>query len=244
MKSSTSAQKLIITLKQQLKVKGLHYRDIAARLQVSEGTVKRYFSGKGVSVDVLEQLAEIVELDLFTLAALAQQQDLMADRPTKRQHAALRKNKLALAVFNYLYMGFTPAQLIEEFDLADHLDGILAKLEAIGLIRRLANNGIKLLAKPTNSGDTDEDVLSRRANLARVRLTDMARNIEKCEWSYFGARLSSISTARLRELVKRFESDIEALSKRDIDLPPSETQWYRILISAEPTSRSELFRGK
>jgi hypothetical protein len=44
-----------------------------ARLKVSEGTVKRYFSGKGVSVNVIDKLAEIVDLDLLSLAALAQE---------------------------------------------------------------------------------------------------------------------------------------------------------------------------
>ena len=90
MDSSTSTGKLLLTLKQQLRVKGLHYRDVAGRLKVSEGTVKRYFSGKGVGIDTLEKLAKIVDLDLLSLATLAQQHNIEGGLNLAQQAAVAR----------------------------------------------------------------------------------------------------------------------------------------------------------
>src|SRR5260370_29824483 len=117
MDTTTSAGKLIVTLRNEMRIRGLHYRDVAARLTVSEGTVKRYFSGKGLSIPVLERLAEIVELDLLSLATLAQQQTVAAGGLTRAQQNALIKHQATLAVLYNLGLGFTPTQLVNEFGI-------------------------------------------------------------------------------------------------------------------------------
>jgi transcriptional regulator with XRE-family HTH domain len=111
--ASTSTGKLILALKQQLKSKGLHYRDVAARLKCSEGTVKRHLSGKGITILALDKLAQVVDLDLLSLAALAQQQNVTEPWLTKAQQSALKRSRPCSVVLNYLSMGFTPAQLRE-----------------------------------------------------------------------------------------------------------------------------------
>jgi transcriptional regulator with XRE-family HTH domain len=89
MDTSTSAGRLIVVLEQLLKSKGLRYRNVAAHLQVSEGRVKRYLSGMGVSVHVFEQLAAMVDLDFLSLATLAQQQSMTAGGLSNAQRAVL-----------------------------------------------------------------------------------------------------------------------------------------------------------
>jgi AcrR family transcriptional regulator len=242
MDASTSAGKLIIALRQQLRIKGLHYRDVAAALKVSEGTVKRYFSCKGLNINVLDKLAQIVDLDVLSLAALAQQQHTNEPGPTVGQKAALKKNKMAAVVLWYLSIGFTPAQLIQEFDLAVQMDTILARLQDLGLIRRLSGNRVKVLIRPKSGGPMDDDVREGSIKVAHRFLSEINLHDQSCEWTFYYARLSKASAAHLKETIRRFASDVQAMAKSAIDLPPEETQWYKMFVGAEPTSRKNIFR--
>ena len=63
-------QQLLVTLKRQIKARGLTYRDVAAALKLSEPSVKRLFSTGNLS---LERLVGICTLLDMTLAELTQQ---------------------------------------------------------------------------------------------------------------------------------------------------------------------------
>jgi AcrR family transcriptional regulator len=247
MDESTAAGKLMLTLKQQFRASGLHYRDVASRLNVSEGTVKRYFSGKGLTLHVLEQLSEMVDLDLLSLAALTGQQDTTERGLTREQMAGLRASKITLAVFYQLAIGFTPAQLIQEFDLSRQMEQILDRLQSLGLIRRLSKNNVKLLRKPVLSGFSwvvDPEVRGRKVEYAREFLNDIELNDDRCDWMDLQARLSTQSKSHLREIMRRFASDVQDLTKADLAQPSEKTQWYRLFVGAAPVSRTKIFRRK
>jgi transcriptional regulator with XRE-family HTH domain len=61
---------LIQTIKRQLKIRGLSYRDVASALAVSEPSVKRLFANGRFTVDRLAQLSNLLGL---TLAELVQE---------------------------------------------------------------------------------------------------------------------------------------------------------------------------
>jgi transcriptional regulator with XRE-family HTH domain len=241
MDMSSSAGKLLLTLKEQLRSKGLHYHDVAVRLKVSEGTIKRYFSGRGVDINVLDRLAQIVGLDLLSLAALAQQQNTTEPGLTKAQKAALKRSKPSIVVLYYLSIGFTPAQLIQEFDLGEQMEAILSNLEEWGLIRRLSSKNVRVLVK-LKSGKFDDETKEGRVKMVRRFLSEINLRDEECEWAYYYARLSRASAVRLTDLMRRLQSDVNALTKSEIGLPPGETQWYRLFVGAEQASRKNFFR--
>jgi transcriptional regulator with XRE-family HTH domain len=243
MDSSTSTGKLLNTLKQQLRARGLHYRDVAAHLKVSEGTIKRYFSGKGVDIETLEKLAAIADLDLLSLARLAHEHSIEGGL-NRAQQAALAKSQLTLAIIHGLGIGFSPAQLAAEFNVSEQMDAILARLESLGLIRRLGPNSVRVLTKPKFGGEVDGPIREYKVRNTREFLAQMDLHDEGCAWAFYAARLSPASAVRMRELIYRFASDVEALTKADIGLPKYETQWFRLFIGAQPISRQQLFRQK
>lgn len=240
---STPTGRLLVALKQQLRVKGLHYRDVAARLKISDRTVKRYFSGKGLTIDILQQLADVVGLDMLSLVILAQQHTGALPDMTKQQQIALKKNTLALAVFYFLNLGMLPAQIAREFDLAAQIDGVLEKLEGFGLVHRFSSNGVKVLvSRPL--GERTADPLSERCVCsARQFLEEVDLGRADAKWLYQAVRLSHASALRLEQMMKRFASEAVAMTKSEIDLPTDQTQWYRLFVGAEPTSRKKLLRG-
>jgi predicted transcriptional regulator len=68
---SASTLSLLETLKQLYRAHGIRYKDAATLLGVSEVTVKRYFSGHGLTLQMLERLCDNIGIDLFDLCDLA-----------------------------------------------------------------------------------------------------------------------------------------------------------------------------
>jgi plasmid maintenance system antidote protein VapI len=240
---STPTGRLLVVLKQQFRVRGLHYRDVAARLKISERTVKRHLSGKGLTIDALQRLADVVELDMLSLLILAQQHAGALPDMTKQQQTALRKDTLALAVFYFLNLGMQPAQIAREFDLAAQIDGVLDKLENFGLVHRFSSNGVKVLVSRPPDERVADHLSDRCACSVRKHLQEVDLEGANANWLYQAVRLSHASALRLERLMKRFVSEAMLMTKSEIDLPADQTQWYRLFAGTEPTSRKKLLRG-
>ena len=125
MDASTDIGKLVTALKYESRTRGLRNADVAARLKVSDTTVKRYFRGQGISLSVLQKLAEMVDLDLLALVALARQQSARP-RLTTTQQDALGRSTVFRAVFFQLMRGMTPSQVSQELGLHASKDGSAA----------------------------------------------------------------------------------------------------------------------
>ena len=245
MDASTDVGKIISALRHELKIRGLRNHDIASHLRVSDTTVKRYLRGQGVSLSVLQKLAEIVDLNLLSLVALARQEGAPKPRLTTVQQDALGRSALSRAVFFQLCRGMTPSQVAEALGLtAPKLDFQLAKLQGLRLISRTSNNRIDILANPHFEFDSkDQGALTNIArDLARQFLSEVDLSDERSEWFYGAHRLSGASVKRMREMIKRLLSEVSKLGKSDINLPARETQIYQFFIAAQPTGQETFLR--
>jgi len=231
----------MITLKHELRAKGLYYRDIAARLRVSEGTVKRYFTGKGVSLTVLRKLAEIADLDLLSLAERAEREGAGRKKFTKAQQTALGKNRFISAVFFLLWHGWSPEKIGREFQIAGELGAALEKLESLGLVRRLAHE-VKILATPDIEQRGGGQLSDLTRDHAQMFLSEIDLRDAKTDWICTSARLSRASAARLHDTINKFMEDMRAATIADSDLPPEQVQWYRMFVGAQPISRKRFLQ--
>ncbi|MFV2032306.1 MAG: helix-turn-helix domain-containing protein, partial [Gammaproteobacteria bacterium] len=58
---------LFINLKNELKAKGLTYKDVADELDLTEASVKRLFSTEDISLRRLDSICELLRIDLADL---------------------------------------------------------------------------------------------------------------------------------------------------------------------------------
>lgn len=137
--------RLIATLKRQLKAQGLTYRQLADKLGLSEPSVKRLFASGRFSVDRLVDIAGILG---FTLAELAS--EAAAGEGRLRTLSEVQEGELvaddkllliAVCVLNHWRIdditriyALTPAQVV----------GRLARLDRLRLIDLLPGNRIRL----------------------------------------------------------------------------------------------------
>ena len=141
----TEIDQLLTTLKRLLKTQGLTYRDLAAKLDLSEPSVKRMFATRRLTVD---RLVEIAGLLGFTLAELAQEAAIGESRLhtlSEKQERELVGDEKTLLVAVCVLNQWTVADMravyrLSEADCIRHL----AKLDRLRLIHLLPGNRIRL----------------------------------------------------------------------------------------------------
>jgi len=71
----TTSSRIIDTLKRQLKVRGITYRGLAERLDLSESAVKHMFSTGNFSLRRLDDVCAVLELDIGDLVNISESQE-------------------------------------------------------------------------------------------------------------------------------------------------------------------------
>lgn len=136
---------LVTTLKRRLKAQGLTYRDLAAKLGVSEASVKRMFATQRLT---LERLVEISALLGFTLAELAQEAALGERRLhllDEAQESELVSDEKLLLVAVCVLNQWTVGDIVARYRLSEaECIRRLVKLDRLGLIRLLPGNRVRL----------------------------------------------------------------------------------------------------
>jgi DNA-binding Xre family transcriptional regulator len=136
---------LVDALKKVLRTRGMTYRELAVRLELSEASVKRLFSQKGFTLKRFDAICEAAGVELSDLIAavesqrliraltVAQEQELVADlRLLLITISCLNRWSFEQILATYL---FTEAELIQA----------LAKLDRMKLIELQPGNRVKLL---------------------------------------------------------------------------------------------------
>ena len=138
-------QNVINALKQALRERRVTYAQVASGLGMSEGNVKRMFASERLTLDRIEAICRLLDLELSDLfqmyedsrqrisqLSIEQEKELMADT---------RLLFSAVCVRNHL--GFD--EIVNNYNISDiELTQDLAKLDRLKIIDLLPNNRIKL----------------------------------------------------------------------------------------------------
>lgn len=136
---------LIVTLKQALKRHGLTYSEVARRLRMSEANVKRMFSAKRFTLDRLEDICRLMEMELTDLFRLHEESVQRITQLTADQEQELVSDEklLLVAVSVRNRLGFD--DIIRHYRLSDsECIRCLARLDKLKIIDLLPGNRIKL----------------------------------------------------------------------------------------------------
>src|SRR5476649_855563 len=85
----SQTQNLIAALKRLLKAEGVTYARVAAHLQLSEASVKRQFSLQSFSLQTLESICDLLQIELVELAQAAAREQHELHRLSAAQEAEL-----------------------------------------------------------------------------------------------------------------------------------------------------------
>jgi len=136
---------VISTLKQALKSRRMTYAEVARRLGMSEANVKRLFAGGRFSLDRLEKICQLMDMELSDLFALHEASRQRITHLSEEQERELMEDPVlflvAVCVRNHLDF----PTILEHYHVDEPtLIVKLAKLDRLKVIDLLPGNRIKL----------------------------------------------------------------------------------------------------
>jgi transcriptional regulator with XRE-family HTH domain len=138
-------RQVVEALKRCLKMRGLTYRTLAERINLSEASVKRIFSERSFTLRRLEQVCGALEISLSELLRMV---DAGEGRPTTlslEQEQALARDPALLSYFYLLLNGWTEAEIRREYEFEDaRLRALQARLLELELIEGRPRRGHRL----------------------------------------------------------------------------------------------------
>ena len=136
---------IISTLKRVLKTRGVTYAELAARINLSEASVKRLFSQGTFTLERLEQVCAVLEIDLFELAKLARGEQVRAQQLSIKQEQALAKDRVLLGVFYLAYNGWQINDIVATYELTRvQVFSLLRKLDGMGVLDLLPGDQLRM----------------------------------------------------------------------------------------------------
>jgi DNA-binding Xre family transcriptional regulator len=139
---------LIDTLKRSLKAHGLTYADVAHHLELSEANVKRLFAKRRFTLERLEQICQLMEMEISDL--VQEMNDWAGAKAISslnlEQEAEIAGNIELLLVTVCVLNRWTVEEIMARFNLSEvRCIQHLAKLDRLRLIELLPKNRVKLL---------------------------------------------------------------------------------------------------
>lgn len=209
MTAMTELQRLIATLKRQLKARSLSYRDVGVVLGLSEASVKRLFSTGRMTLERLAALCEMLGLSLAELTQEAAASEAKLQQLTPEQEAELvaEPHLLLVAACALNHWGLDDIVAHYRLNQAECLQRLL-RLDRLRLIDLLPGNRIRL--NVARDFDWLADGPIRRYFRARGEADFLAGAFERPDEALFfvhGMLTAEAKTqllTQLRQLRKRF----------------------------------------
>ena len=142
----TTSTRIVATLKRELKSRGLTYRDVAARLELSESAVKHMFSTGNFTLKRLDSLCEILEADISELVALSEAREQRIERLSDEHEREIVADIKLLLITYCLVNHWQFHEIIERYDVS-RAEGLryLRRLDSMKIIEVLPGERVRLL---------------------------------------------------------------------------------------------------
>jgi len=141
----SETHQLVVTLKAQLRARGVTYRDVAAALRLSEPSVKRLFASGRFTLERLSQVAHLIGFTLAELTQLAESSQPRLRTLTDAQERELVSDikLLLVAVCALNHWALTDIVSAYQLEVPECLQYLL-RLDRLRLIDLLPGNRIRV----------------------------------------------------------------------------------------------------
>ena len=225
-------------LKQQIRIRGMRYKDIADQLGVSVMTVKRYLNSERVPVEVLEDIGACLGLGLLELAEIAKADDCGDALDLELQQETELAADYALALMRLLlYSGMTVPEIMEEYEIDEPtVVRLLARLDRLKLIELLPGNRVRI--RGTRHVEWRPGGPIRRTIENDIRKNFVAMDFANTEefFGYESVRLTKSSIRQLEGHMRNLVRQVRTLHRIDQGATGEEKQWYTLLVAQRETN--------
>jgi len=237
--------RLIDALKACLRARDMTYKELAAKLRVSEPTVKRMFSHGRFTLERIEQILEVIDLDLQELARLAREGSPAPAELTVDQEAALAADQQLFSVFWLLQNNWSFDEILAAYTISRaQLTAFFARLDRMKLIRWGPLERARLLVRRDFHWRDSGPVKKTYGSQIMREFLD-ARFKAPLEFMRFETRvLSAESAAVLKRRLERVVMDFNELAEVDSSVPSGKRLGIAMVAACRPWEFSALIALK
>jgi transcriptional regulator with XRE-family HTH domain len=230
---------IVETLKKVLKARGMTYAELALALRVSTPTIKRLFSQRTFTLERLEEILKVLELDFHELARMSHGRRSGPAELSVEQESALAKDARLFSVFWLLCNEWRFDEIVSEFRLgAAQITSYFARLERLRLIDWRPGNRARLRV-PKHYVWRTGGPLRKAYGLKVVTEFMRARFDAPHDAFHFEAQeLSAESAIVVKRRLERVAAEINELVEIDAATPAKKRVTLGVLIVCCPWSIS------
>ena len=226
---------LVEALKKLLKSRGVTYRALASRLDLSEPSVKRLFSERTFSLQRLEQVCELLEIDFFDLAKLARGAASAVNEMTIEQEEILAADPKLLGVFYLVFNDWQPDDIHERYVLTRaELVRLSLRLEKLGLVEVMPGDKVKLRVPKSLR-------LRREGPIRRAHGRHVVASFLQADFASAGGlfrfeirELSKASFVTMQRRLERVALEFNELAELDSYLPSDQREGIGMVVGTRP----------
>jgi len=210
---------LVQAIRSELRRRGITYRELAARLGISEPTVKRDLSRGGFSLQRLDAICELLETDLDDLLRNTHGAGRAITELSQAQESSLVADPKLLLTMYLILNNWRFSEIMSTFRIDENeLVTLLLELDALAIIEYRPPNRIKKLTARNFSWRKDGPV--HRYFMSRVLPEFFGKRFDGPgdAFHFVGATLSEGSRARLQAAITRLVEEFEQLARADARL--------------------------
>lgn len=231
--SQTAA--LIDTLKKTLKANGLTYRKVADKLKLSEASVKRLFAGQNISLNRLEQICQLMDMEISDLVKKMEIDRRSFTEFTEDQEMELVTNHQFLLVAFLVINRCTFDDIVSNYlltkeEIVKHLD----RLQQLKMIQLLPNNRIKLLI-PSNFAWRKNGPIQQffdehlQKDFLNSRFEEQGGSFH-----FLGGLLSKESREIMIKRIQSLADELNVLKHQDAQLPFDQKPVHGLYVAIRP----------
>ena len=226
---------IISSLKTALKSHGLTYRDVARTLELSEASVKRLFAENNLSLQRLDQICQLMNMEITDLIKQVEAQRSQLTQLTEEQEKELVSDlKMVLVTFLVIngwqyddmltYYHIQPTELIQ----------YLAKLDRLKVIDLLPNNRIHLRVSPKFSWRQNGPIQQYFSKNLQEDFLKSRFEDEHETFMFLSGMMSTASSDQFQRRIRQLARDFHSLIEDDRTLPVTDRSGHSMFLAFRP----------
>jgi transcriptional regulator with XRE-family HTH domain len=230
------SKQIVDAIKVTLKQQGITYRVLAQKLDLSESTVKQMFANGNFSLNRLDTICELLEVDINALLEVS---EALEDRVTsisleqeQEQEQALVEDRKLLVVAYFLVNHWKVDEIVARYDIGEtEIITFLARLDKMRLIELQPNNGVRLLMANNFSWQPNGPIEKYFRSAVQTEFFNTSFEEDGALRVVKNGVLTSKGQADLRSRLKMIDSLFDEIAKQERKIPINERHGITMILA-------------